>query len=229
MTIRTVLVEEPSFLKPSLSLAKLSTSAAPNLDFLSRYCVGPPSAVAQMVANDAMTALPPSFNPTDFDIVCGRGKGHYNRPGCKRLREIIRAYIPQYTAARTKLDKSSVVSCILETVKDQENARFVKCKKGIWYELSDDQAREKVGHTMREAIALFKSLASSPPVAPLTPSLGFEPACVVSNNDCNETSMMYVISSPRKVSPETLETSAPEPLWNACFDVDRYDLAFLEA
>jgi hypothetical protein len=109
------------------------------------------------------------------DVVCGRGKGSYNRPGNKKFRALVQDHVPLYMAARTKLDKSMVLSCIVEKVREQGGGRFLKRRKGgEWYEIGDEQAREKVGHAIREAIAtgekksqateasLSSSLAGSP-------------------------------------------------------------------
>jgi len=84
------------------------------------------------------------------------GKGSYNKPGNKRFREIVKHYIPEYVGARTKFDKSTVLQKIIDIVREQNNgtARFIKQNKdGTWFEISDDAAREKVGHTLRESIA----------------------------------------------------------------------------
>lgn len=128
------------------------------------------------------------YEPGDYDIVCGRGKGSYNRPGNKRFRELVKLHIPDYQAARTKFDKSTVLSNIIEHARSQDNghARFVKMDKdGQWFEIPDDQAREKVGHTIREAIAAMqgkekraatkKAYSEPPPMQmPLTQRFVFE-------------------------------------------------------
>jgi hypothetical protein len=164
MNLQTIFDTEPSFLGSSVSVCSTSSSAAsvPNRVFLEKYQVVIPTVISDMASRDDEKKLPSDFQPTEFDIICGRGKGHYNRPGCKRLREVIRGFIPEYLAAKTKVDKSAVISRILDAAKSQNNnsTRFVKSKKGTWYEIGDDQAREKVGHTMRETIALLKSKSS---------------------------------------------------------------------
>lgn len=174
MNLQTMFDNEPSFLRSSVSVCSSSSStvSVPNRGFLERYQIVIPTVIADMASNDDVKQLPSDFQPTEFDIICGRGKGHYNRPGCKRLREIIRGFIPAYLAAKNKVDKSAVISRILDAVKSQNNSttRFVKCKKGAWYEIGDDQAREKVGHTMRETIALLKSKASGGQVSMTTQS-----------------------------------------------------------
>jgi hypothetical protein len=90
----------------------------------------------------------------DYDVVCGRGKGSYNRPGNKRFRVIVGKHIAAYLTARNKVDKGHVLNSIIDHVKSQNHgsARFIKPLKNGWVEISLDAAREKVGHAIREAI-----------------------------------------------------------------------------
>jgi hypothetical protein len=94
--------------------------------------------------------------PGPYDVVCGRGKGSYNRPGNRLFRELVLEYVPEYMGARSKLDKSIVLNSIIERVQRQGNgtALFVKYDRRSkkWFEIGDDVAREKVGHALREAI-----------------------------------------------------------------------------
>lgn len=141
------------------------TSQVPNFLYLSKYHVTVPPAIANLSASNLggdLTQLPSDFTPGEFDVVCGRGKGSYNAPGCKKLRALIREYIPEYTAAKSKFDKTTVLSQIVDVIQSQNNhtAKFVKKDaNGAWCEISNDQAREKVGHTMRETIAILRSKA----------------------------------------------------------------------
>ena len=106
--------------------------------------------------SNTMFAKPLESNePSEYDVVCGRGKGSYNRPGNKRFRAIAQEYVPEYLAARSRLDKSSVLNKIVHVV--QENGRFLKySKKEGWFVISHELAREKVGHAIREAMATFR-------------------------------------------------------------------------
>jgi hypothetical protein len=112
------------------------------------------------VQEDESTTNLHQEEPSDTDVVCGRGKGSYNRPGNKRFRVIALQYVPKYTAAKTRLDKSMVLNTIMEEV--QRHGRFVKyeSKKMGWYEISDELAREKVGHAIREAMAALEHRGS---------------------------------------------------------------------
>jgi len=123
---------------------------------LSKYSIQLPSVITSMAARDENVVLGRDYEPSDYDVVCGRGKGSYNRPGNLRFRQIVRDNIPTYHQARTKYEKSTVLNNIIDYVRSSDNgsARFIKfdTKTREWYELSDDQAREKVGHTIRESI-----------------------------------------------------------------------------
>jgi hypothetical protein len=98
-----------------------------------------------------------TFPPKEYDVVCGRGKGSYNLPGNKRFRFSVRRHIPRYLAAKGKLDKGIVLNAIMNDIQNR-GSRFLKPIQGAWYALSDEQAREKVGHTIRESIAALEGL-----------------------------------------------------------------------
>lgn len=124
--------------------------------FLTKYTVDLPSAIVSLAHGVDNAPLPNDYEPTEFDVVCGRGKGSYNRKGNKRFRQIVKRFIPEYTAAKTKFEKSTVLGNIIDVTRAQNNGqtRFVKLDEdGNYYELSDDATREKTGHTIREAIA----------------------------------------------------------------------------
>lgn len=100
--------------------------------------------------------LPPDYVPKDSDVVCGRGKGTYNRPGNRRFRHLVRQHIPEYMATKTRYEKSILLGLIVDKMHSKEcgYAKFVKQDKNKrWYEISEEQAREKAGHTLREALA----------------------------------------------------------------------------
>lgn len=106
-----------------------------------------------------------------FDICCGRGRGVWKLPGNQRLRElIVKEYLDVYLQAATKMDKSLILDRIMDQVRDDWGARFVKQghywhlsgeddspiisnRPLLWYEISAEQAREKVGHTVRQIIS----------------------------------------------------------------------------
>jgi hypothetical protein len=138
----------------------------PNADFLSKYQVPLPAVIADMTlgkADDPIHALPTSFKPTIYDVVCGRGKGSYNRPGNRRFRAIVQLHMDEYQAPTSrKLDKTMLLNHIMEQVQAQNEGttRFLKRgKDGLFTVISDDLAREKVGHAIRETILAAENAA----------------------------------------------------------------------
>jgi hypothetical protein len=144
----------------------ISQTASPETDaqeqassLLSKYQVSVPVAILDNFARSSSSELDAGCEPRDRDVVCGRGKGSYNRPGNVMFRSVIRMYIKDYLAARTKFEKTTVLNQVIDHLHNEEHARFLKfnSKSKQWFEITDDQAREKVGHTMRETIASLDS------------------------------------------------------------------------
>jgi len=145
-----------------------ATSSCNNINTsvqLDKYALVLPNAIASLNSTATTSKLDPTFQPGAYDVVCGRGKGSYNRPGNQHFRQLVASYVPQYTAATSKVDKSVILNAIIDRVQSLTNpetgrrAQFVKpatagsAAKGQWVAISDDLAREKVGHAMREALA----------------------------------------------------------------------------
>ena len=78
-----------------------------------------------------------------------------NHVGNVRFREIIRSQLPRYNACRSKMEKSLIVTNIVDSVRDYSpNGGFVKKDKttGVWYDVGDNLAREKIGQTIRDQL-----------------------------------------------------------------------------
>lgn len=96
-----------------------------------------------------------SFVPGDYDVICGKGKGCFNHQGNKNFRKIVGLFLESYSEASSKLEKSAIVSAIIQTVRSQSGeGGFVKkdSSTGLWVEVGDHLAREKVGQTIRDAL-----------------------------------------------------------------------------
>jgi hypothetical protein len=136
----------------------------PNEVFISKYQVTLPAVISDLASgkvDDPTPALPVSFEPTNYDVVCGRGKGSYNRPGNRRFRSIVQLHMDEYQAS-SKVDKTMVLNRIMELVQAQNEGttRFLKRgKDGLFIVISDDLAREKVGHAIRETIMAAENAA----------------------------------------------------------------------
>jgi hypothetical protein len=134
-------------------------SAAHSLDFLAKSSLAFPSAIRLLSKANAAIPLELSYEPGCYDIVCGRGKGSYNRPGNKLFRAIIASCVSDYSNAKTRLDKSAVLGGIVDKVQSLRDPRTGKCARFVmhskqtgWVQIGKEAAREKVGHAMREAV-----------------------------------------------------------------------------
>lgn len=101
-----------------------------------------------------MTPLPANFEPGQDDVICGRGKKCYNHIGNERFRLRVLTYLEEYSAAKSKLEKSGVLSKVVDAVRQQSpDGGFVKQdEKGNWHEVGDFLAREKTSQSFRDAL-----------------------------------------------------------------------------
>ena len=101
--------------------------------------------------------------PGPYTVICARGKAAKNHSGNKHYRMILQRFVARYSKAKSKLEKSVVVSEIIESVRfavandtsgiGKRFGAFVKqAKDGSWYEVSDDISREKVGANLRDML-----------------------------------------------------------------------------
>ena len=90
--------------------------------------------------------------PGPNDVICARGKRAFNHPGNRRFRNMVESYMERYSMAATKLEKSMLVSQIVDGVRHadppggflrESEDEVTGCSR--WYEVGDAVAREKVG------------------------------------------------------------------------------------
>ena len=97
--------------------------------------------------------LPASFKPSPNAVIIGRGKASANYPGNKRLQQLVKVHLESYLSARAMHEKSAIVSMLVNSVKKacpNDEGAFVKRKEnGVWYEVSDNDARAKVRSLLR--------------------------------------------------------------------------------
>lgn len=100
-----------------------------------------------------MTPLGEGYEPTNFDVVCARGRIAVNHTGNKRFKLIVESSLQRYSKAPSKLAKSAIVSDIVDTIrKSSPDGGFVKKEGTMWYEAGDHLAREKVGQALRDML-----------------------------------------------------------------------------
>ena len=92
------------------------------------------------------------------DVICGRGKHCFNHPGNRKFRYLVETFLSSYAEASCKLEKSIVVSRIVDEVRrNSPNGGFVKqdYNSGHWREVGDRLAREKVGQVLRDSLHYY--------------------------------------------------------------------------
>lgn len=93
-----------------------------------------------------MLPLASDFKPGPYDVICARGKAAKNHVGNIQYRLNVERTLEQYSAASTKLEKSQIVSGIVDSIRESSRyGGFVKEEDGRWFEVGDHIAREKVG------------------------------------------------------------------------------------
>lgn len=83
----------------------------------------------------SMRFLPDGFEPGEHDVLCGRGRKCFNHPGNVKFREIVQSFLAQYSKAMTKLEKSYILSDVVEKVRKNSGiGGFIKKNEdGRWY------------------------------------------------------------------------------------------------
>jgi hypothetical protein len=101
------------------------------------------------VAGSKAGRLQPRDQPSEYSIVCGRGKDTFNHIGNQRFRALASMFTERYSRAGTKVAKSAIVSEIIDVIREADG-NFCKLKKGAWIEVGDHHAREKVSSLLRD-------------------------------------------------------------------------------
>jgi hypothetical protein len=106
-----------------------------------------------------MNRLSPRFVPGPGDVICARGKEAKNHEGNKRYKATVHKALKMYEKTSCKYEKTMIVSDIMEAIRrGSPGGGFVKQESGIWYEVGDHLAREKIGQGLRDSLAhMYKS------------------------------------------------------------------------
>eukprot|EP00429_Kryptoperidinium_foliaceum_P008799 CAMPEP_0176007336 /NCGR_PEP_ID=MMETSP0120_2-20121206/3181_1 /TAXON_ID=160619 /ORGANISM="Kryptoperidinium foliaceum, Strain CCMP 1326" /LENGTH=268 /DNA_ID=CAMNT_0017340095 /DNA_START=37 /DNA_END=840 /DNA_ORIENTATION=+ len=97
-------------------------------------------------------SLPENFEPGNWDVICQGGKESYDHIGNRRFRICIDNNLRTYSKAKSKHERSSVVTCIVDVIREMGSFVRKDESSGCWFEVDDKTAREKVGHALRDAI-----------------------------------------------------------------------------
>jgi hypothetical protein len=92
------------------------------------------------------------FQPSNYSVVCGRrSKRSSNHVGNRHFRFLTGKFIERYSRADSKAAKSAIVSEIITMIR-QADGNFCIYKSGVWIEVGDRYAREKVSALLRDLL-----------------------------------------------------------------------------
>jgi len=126
---------------------------------------------------DVIIPLPSSFIPSSYDVICAQGKEAKNHSGNIYYRKLITEALDAYSQATSRMEKSQIVTNIVETVTTNAlydagdgseghdhgtesvggggYGGFIKKDRatGRYYQVGDDFAREKIGQNLRDSLS----------------------------------------------------------------------------
>lgn len=95
------------------------------------------------------------YEPSAFDILCGKDKTYDQHKGNHLFREIICEYTAKYHEAQSKPKRMQMTKDIVQILRSKFNCRFIRLvtdsMNTYWEEISDTQARDKISHALRYA------------------------------------------------------------------------------
>ena len=87
--------------------------------------------------------------PSRNDVILGRGRPFNIHPGNRLLHEIVESHFEEYDSAERN-EKTRLAKSIVATI-NRDSGRFLKQheESGMWVEVSETEARQKVNHSFR--------------------------------------------------------------------------------
>jgi hypothetical protein len=93
--------------------------------------------------------------PSKLDILCGQSRICASHAGNRRFQAVLDIYAPRYDSVTSKQEKMFITKEIVACIRSA-GGRFLKFKAGLWEEISDVTARDKVSHALRTKVASWK-------------------------------------------------------------------------
>lgn len=182
----------------------------------------PLARLQEINAQNTSTPLPSYFQPGEHDVICSRGRNAYNHTGNKNLREVINFHTEQYSQSLSRAEKSILIISVVGIIRSRSpEGGFVKfCPKNkCYFEIGDVRAREKVGHSFREAVSSGTHLSRAK-----TSSSSWTPKCEKSIR--NKSSAAAMKNTNHNKLHEPLPYTAPQQtglleMFAAEFNFDR--------
>jgi len=100
----------------------------------------------------ATTTPTPNHSVQRTDVLCGRGKAYNNHEGNINFVNMIKSNVQRYIDAPTRIYRSLIVIELTEAICVNSGIRFLKKDKASdqWIQLETIQAKEKIGHCIRD-------------------------------------------------------------------------------
>ena len=140
--------------KPTKDNDRSSTGKPPKSSKKSAEGAAAEAAVAATSRSDSGLASGVDV-PSKFDILCGQSRICASHTGNRRFQVVLDVYAPRYDVATSKQEKMTLTKEIVACI-HTSGGRFLKYKDGLWEEISDVTARDKVSHALRTKVASWK-------------------------------------------------------------------------
>lgn len=90
--------------------------------------------------------------PTERDVLCGRGRHYFNHAGNMSLRSLIQQNMGDYLSCKRKSEKTRIIRCVMHAVLNN-GGRFLKFDAVIrgWFDGGLQVAKIRVGVAFRDA------------------------------------------------------------------------------
>eukprot|EP00934_Nitzschia_sp_Nitz4_P006316 Nitzschia sp. Nitz4//scaffold18_size181773//178945//179922//NITZ4_001948-RA/size181773-processed-gene-0.75-mRNA-1//-1//CDS//3329540110//6306//frame0 len=96
--------------------------------------------------------LPGGYQPGPKDVICGRGAKAKNHSGNLVFKKYIQQFIGTYSDAQTKLEKSVIVTNVIDSIQGKGGIFVKELEKNEWAEVGDELKRDKIGQAFRDAL-----------------------------------------------------------------------------
>lgn len=148
-----MILGSPRFADTMQSSNTFALGAQKQHQFLNYKAISPNDHTADHIR--PRTKLAPNYQPSANDVICGKGKNVFTHEGNRRFRSLVELGLERYQKAPTRTQKTAVVREICEEVRHRcsNGGGFIRQdSNGQWWEIGCQRAKEKVGHTIREAL-----------------------------------------------------------------------------
>jgi tagatose-1,6-bisphosphate aldolase len=117
--------------------------------------------------------------PLASDILLGKGKPFQEHIGNMRLHALVDEHLSHYIQC-SGISEKTILAAVLVKMVQGASGRFLSKDRGVWIEVSDDIAREKVCHVFRARRPVMRQGRRGA-------SIGIEVRCATDPNSSAET------------------------------------------